>query len=118
MIAADTDCEAVSAWLNETGANSRKTYDAYRREAERFLLWAAHINKSLSEVLRDDIVEYYEFIKKVPKGSPLLGSKVCRRSNPEWRPFTGSLSKNAQRNTQLILSSLYKYLTDSGWLYA
>lgn len=118
MIAADTDCEAVSAWLNETGGNSRKTYDAYRREAERFLLWAAHINKSLSEVLRDDIVEYYEFIKNIPKGSPLLGSKVCRRSNPEWRPFTGSLSKNAQRNTQLILSSLYKYLTDTGWLYA
>ncbi|QCF28046.1 site-specific integrase (plasmid) [Hydrocarboniclastica marina] len=118
LISADTDCEAVAMWLAEVAKNSERTLEAYKREAERLLLWAADSGMALSEVLRDDLSAYHDFLEDPPKNSPLIGKKVYKRTDIRWRPFTGALSENSIKASFTILRSLYSYLSSSAWLRA
>jgi hypothetical protein len=63
LIDADSDVEAVRTWLKEYRDRPR-TLDSYRKEAERFLLWSAmKRGKNLSDINRDDVLEYGLFLR-------------------------------------------------------
>jgi hypothetical protein len=60
-ITADSDREAIGQWLAEYRA-SAQTQRAYRREAERLLLWLAEQGLTLGEVRRDHLDAFEAFL--------------------------------------------------------
>lgn len=86
-------------------AGSPDTFNAYRREVERFLQWCWLIlHKTLRDVDRNDIRQYLEFIQKPPlqwittKNVPRFVLKNgIRQQNAEWRPFVVRISKALHR---------------------
>ena len=62
QIEAANDRQAIQCWLEEF-ADSPQTQRAYRKEAERLLLWAVRRrHKPLSSLLREDFQAYQAFL--------------------------------------------------------
>ena len=117
------------------------TYNAYRREIERFLLWAWIIQKkSILSLQRADLEIYLKFCQKPPKEwigfnrvPHYLDKNGARIPNSEWRPFVMSLSKaetkdgkipdpkyyalsdKAFREIFTVLSSFYNFLIQEAY---
>ena len=115
---------------------SPDTFNAYRRELERFVTWCWFIKKTaIVNIKRLDIEEFIEFSQQPPLS--WIGTKTVARfqnengrriPNPEWRPFIVKVSKAAFQvgktpnikqfklsNTAIkqiftILSSFYQFL--------
>lgn len=115
VISAKSDGEAVAVWMAEKGRGSKNTADSYRREAERFLLWASEIlNKSLSEVMRDDFLIYERFLMDVP--GTWICKKGTKRRSHGWRPFSAQPSSKSVNYSLRVLYGLMQYLVRVGWL--
>ena len=115
-IAASTDYEALQAWLaaHKPGSN---TWRAYRREAERILLWAVLVRgKALSCLGLEDCTAYLGFLAR-PEPNWIAPRHTARWSE-DWRPFEGPLSTRSQQACVTILRSLWKWLVQRGYLHA
>ena len=100
-------------WLQALSNTQR----AYRKEAERFLLWAVvHKGKALSSMTNEDCTEYREFLADPQPRSRWCGDRGRARWSPLWRPFEGPLSTSAQRHAVTILKNLYGFLVDQNYL--
>ena len=53
-----SDVEAVLQWLRARGNRSQHTFDAYKREAEKFLTWVFNQKKELKNLTVTDITQY------------------------------------------------------------
>jgi site-specific recombinase XerD len=84
---------------------SAATFNAYRREVERFMQWSWYIaKKTIKSLRRDDIVAYIEFCQQPPaswiglkKPPRFIVKNTQRLPNPEWRPFLVTISKAEYR---------------------
>lgn len=75
-----TDIEAITAWLDARSA-SEHTRRAYRREAERLLLWAlVEKNKPLSSLTSLDCGDYVHTFRQPARRA--LGGERARRTLP------------------------------------
>ena len=86
---ADNDYQAVHAWLSlhESAATQR----AYRKEAERLILWSiVERGRALSSLTTEDAVAYRAFLRRPTPRERWVGP-VRPRSAPDWRPFSGGL---------------------------
>lgn len=114
LINASNDVDAIGLWLS-LFLNSKHTFANYRKEAERFLLWLQlEQHKQLAQTSLEDILNYQKFCQ-----NPLphwLSFKRYGRAHPLWRPFSGALSSNSLRLSQTILSSLFSWLNQAGYL--
>ena len=73
QLAAD---ERMTAEFLYSYRGSEATFNAYRRELERFLLWSKTvINKKLKQLRRPDIESFIEFIKSEQHGRRSGGNK-------------------------------------------
>jgi site-specific recombinase XerD len=80
---------------------SQDTFNAYRRDIERFLQWCQLVaSKHLKQIQRQEFESYLDFCKKPPKtwiglrNEPRFIVKNGQRViNKKWRPFVISLSK-------------------------
>ncbi len=100
-------------WLQSLSHTQR----AYRKEAERFLLWAIiHKAKALSSMSNEDCIEYRDFLADPQPRSRWCGDRGRERWSPMWRPFEGPLSASAQRHAVTILKNLYGFLVDQNYL--
>ncbi|MEQ6917461.1 tyrosine-type recombinase/integrase [Halomonas aquatica] len=113
-IAARTDAEAVARWLDEYRA-SPQTRRAYRREAERLLLWLAEQGRGLGELRREDLDGYEAFLADPRPVARWIGP-VRPRADPRWRPFRGPLSPSSRRQSLVILQGLFAWLVEAGWV--
>ncbi|UDM18940.1 tyrosine-type recombinase/integrase [Vogesella sp. XCS3] len=112
-IAASSDIEAVSAWLNEF-CDSPRTLRAYQKETDRLLMWAKQICRSpLSGLTREDFQSYETFL-----ATPLPSwcGPARPRNHPEWKPFVKGLSAPSIRHSLLILGSMMNWLVQAGYL--
>ena len=81
--------------------HSEQTYNAYRREIERFLQWSyCRAKKPLKQQKRDDIEVYIKFCQKPLKSwighkneLRFITQNQQRMPNLRWRPFVVKLSK-------------------------
>lgn len=113
QIAAETDIEAVRLWLAEY-AQSPHTLRSYRKEATRLLLWATRqLGKALSDLMREDLLAYEAFLINPP--AEWIDTAMPRHGG-ERRLFTGPLSANSVRQALGILSGLFNYLVEAGYL--
>jgi len=119
QINASNDYEAICCWLNEYRERPA-TFRTYQKESERFLLWAiAEKQKPLSSLDRDDIEAYIQFLddpKPYERWCSKSGGRGIRRGDPEWRPFTGKLSRSAKITAMSSIDSLLNYLVDARYL--
>jgi site-specific recombinase XerD len=100
-------------WLQALSNTQR----AYRKEAERFLLWAiTHKGKALSSMSNEDCTQYRDFLADPQPSNRWCGERSRERWSPLWRPFEGPLSPSAQRHAITILKNLYSFLVDQNYL--
>lgn len=120
LLQADNDLDAIKAWLAQY-IDSPNTFNSYRKEAERLLLWAnLEANKAISSLTHEDLLRYQYFLQDPqPAATWILknGSKVAR-SHPDWRPFVGPLSTSSTRQALAVLNSLFTWLVSAGYLAA
>lgn len=62
QIAASNDLQAIHAWLARF-IDTKTTFDNYRKEAERLLLWSTlQLGKPLSSLTHEDFLVYQQFL--------------------------------------------------------
>jgi integrase/recombinase XerD len=117
QIAAQTDVDAIKAWLARF-VETKATFDTYRKESERLLLWSTtELRKPLSSLTHEDLLLYQRFLADPQPAQRwvMTGRKVAR-SDPRWRPFAGPLSPASQRQAFVILNTLFAWLVNAGYL--
>jgi len=102
------DYVQVKDFLWSKGRRSEATYNAFRSESERFLLWAWCVHgKSIAALKKRDIEAYIDFVVKPPKS--WIGTAVVRRfetnqgqkrPRAEWRPFVVKMSKAERKELE------------------
>jgi site-specific recombinase XerD len=113
-VAAANDYEAIQAWLRLRVPGAH-TWRAYRKEGERFLLWAVlERRKALSSLDGDDCVAYRDFL--AAPGSEWTGPRNAQRWSEAWRPFEGPLSVRSQAAAMTIVRSLSAWLVRRHYL--
>jgi len=113
---ATNDYEAVQAWLalHETAATQR----AYRKEAERLILWAiVERGRALSSLTTDDAIAYRTFVRRPAPRERWVGPPRPRDS-VEWRPFSGGLSARSAAYALTVLSALFRWLIEQRYVLA
>ncbi|WP_321817159.1 MULTISPECIES: tyrosine-type recombinase/integrase [unclassified Paraburkholderia] len=118
QIAAANDLEAIRAWLARI-ADSKATFETYRKEAERLLLWAiVQLGKPLSSLTHEDLLAYQQFLADPQPAARWVagGGRKHARDDPRWRPFYGPLSATSQRQAMVILNALFSWLVSAGYL--
>jgi site-specific recombinase XerD len=113
----DTDIRAVTAWLDARSA-SEHTRRAYRREAERLLLWAlVEKRKPLSSLDHDDCAEYITaFLADPQPAARWVATGRLERCFAAWRPFAGPLSDRSRESARSILGAMFEWLIDANYL--
>jgi integrase/recombinase XerD len=109
QIAATNDLDALRAWLARfTG--TKTTFENYRKEAERLLLWSiVQLGKPLSSLTHEDLLVYQHFLAD-PQPVALWvagGGRKHPRSDARWRPSYGALSAASQRQAMVILNVMF-----------
>ena len=129
-LSARNDLEAINAWLSRYKVGSH-TLRAYRKEAERFLLWAIlEARKPVSSLTVEDCISYRNFLWYLGRQTPDVWAQTYRfpqaqwiarrgvaRFSPEWRPFEGPLSASSQKTALTILQSMMQWLTEQSYLH-
>lgn len=117
QITANTDAEAIMAWLARF-IDTKTTFDNYRKEAERLLLWSGlELGKPLSSLSHEDFMVYQRFIADPqPSERWVMKKRKVARGNPDWRPFAGPLSPTSQRQAIVILNAMFSWLVTAGYL--
>jgi integrase len=114
LLAANNDLEAVEAWLGLQ--ESESTQRAYRKEAERLMLWAIiERDKPLSSLAHEDAVAYRAFLRRPAPASRWIGQVVARDAR-HWKPFQAGLSPRSTAYALSVLSSLFRWLTEQRYL--
>ncbi|MHD0644649.1 tyrosine-type recombinase/integrase [Pseudomonas aeruginosa] len=99
-------------WLNSNNT-SKATFDSYRRDVDRLMLWMWFVRPSedpknrvpalFKDLHRSDIEAFVEFCKNPPMA--WRGTETKRRflkiggeriPNPEWRPFVARVAKQTR----------------------
>lgn len=115
-LSADNDYQAVQAWLSLQ--ESAATLRAYRKEAERLILWAVlERGRALSSLTVEDAVAYRAFLRRPSPASRWVGP-ARPRTSPEWRPFGGPLSPRSMSYAISVIGALYRWLMEQGYLLA
>jgi site-specific recombinase XerD len=101
-------------WLAELSNTQR----AYRKEAERLLIWAiVERKKPLSSLTTEDCTAYRDFLRDPVPRSKWCAPRSRQRWSPLWRPFEGPLSPQAQRQAVVILQNLWSFLVEQSYLF-
>ncbi len=113
---AHNDYEAVQAWLSlhESSATQR----AYRKEAERLILWAiVERGCALSSLSTEDAIAYRAFLRRPAPRQRWVGP-ARPRGSPEWRPFVDGLSTRSTAYALSVLAALFRWLIEQRYVLA
>jgi site-specific recombinase XerD len=129
-LVARNDLEAIKVWLSR-GKPGSHTLRAYRKEAERFLLWTVlEAGKALSSLTVEDCISYRDFLwhigrepddqwhqrYRIPQVE-WIGPRGIERFSSRWRPFEGALSESSQQTALVILKGMMQWLTEQNYLH-
>ncbi len=118
LISATNDIDAITAWLARF-IGSPNTFNNYRKEAERLLLWSTlAAQKPVSSLTHEDLLAYQHFLKNPQPADQWVmrsGRKVAR-GHADWRPFAGPLAPTSHRQAIIILNAMFSWLVTAGYL--
>lgn len=116
VLTADNDYQAVQAWLELH--ESPMTQRAYRKEAERLILWAIiERGKALSSLTIEDAIAFRAFIRGPSPKHRWVGP-VSPRSSPAWRPFQGALSPRSAAFALSVLNAMFRWMIEQRYVLA
>ena len=118
QIAATNDVDAIKAWLARF-VDTKTTFDNYRKEAERLLLWCSiELGKPLSSINHEDWLCYKQFLRNPQPAARWVSQEGRKfpRSHAHWRPFAGPLAPASQRQASVILNALFSWLVNAAYL--
>lgn len=130
QIGALDDRHAVELWLAARAGNSN-TLRAYRRVAERLLLWCRYERQvGLAAMQVSDCIHYRTWLSTLGRQDPdqwrqagwripadqWIGRRAARRDSPDWRPFDGPLSQRSVEQELLIVKALFTFLLKGGYI--
>jgi len=113
---ADNDYAAVQAWLglHESPATQR----AYRKEAERLMLWAIiERGRPLSSLTTEDATAYRNFLRQPAPRERWVGP-ARPRSAADWKPFSDALSPRSAAYALQVLGALFRWLVQQRYVLA
>lgn len=116
ILGVDNDYDAVQAWLalHESPATQR----AYRKEAERLILWAIVARgKALSSLTTRDATDYRAFLRRPTPRERWVGPPRPRTST-DWRPFVDNLSARSIAHALAVLSAMFRWLVEQRYVVA
>jgi site-specific recombinase XerD len=117
QIGAVNDRAAIEVWLAARAAGSPHTERAYRREAERLLLWAVFARgRALSSLNVDDAIAYRAFLSDPTPRSTWVGPSSVPRFSAQWRPFTGPLANRSVAQALTVVRSMADWLVAMRYL--
>lgn len=99
--------------------DKKTTFDNYRKEAERLLLWSTiQMGKPLPSLTHEDWLVYQAFLLDPQPRERWVTSEGRKfpRSHPDWKPFAGPLLPASQRQAGVILNSMFSWLVNAGYL--
>ena len=99
LIQAQTDEQAIAAWLHARASNSESTFDRYQREARRFLEYIEKRGRTLNTVTIEDVRAYEQ---------ALLSGRATGKPR----------KKAAVDGVFSVLGSLMSLLSAAGYLHA
>lgn len=123
------DVAAIQRWLALKPVRGHAGR-AYRKEAERLLLWAVlERGKILNALNVEDCTAYREFLGLIGRvdddvwlarfrmpQSAWIGAPGAARDSRFWRPFQGPLGAASQRQAVTILKGMLAWLNAQGYL--
>ncbi|XQM37985.1 Integrase (plasmid) [Cupriavidus sp. H19C3] len=115
-LGASNDYQAVQAWLalHESPATQR----AYRKEAERLILWAiVERERPLSSLTTEDAIAYRTFLRRPTPHKRWVGPPRPRTSS-EWRPFAQALSPRSTAYALSVLGAMFRWLIQQRYVLA
>ena len=136
-LAAQNDYQAIYEWLSLYKSH---TYQSYRKEAERLLLWCLFtMQKPLSSLTTADLALFRDFLFNPQPASVWVAKRKYPRTHEKWRPFVnpnsppdepaaiaadpsqevvlkGSMSRESISHTLTVLGGLFEYLTSQQYL--
>ena len=116
VLRANNDYDAVQAWLSLHEAPA--TLRAYRKEAERLILWAIiERGVALSSLATEDAVAYRAFLRQ-PSPTQRWVGPASPRTGAEWRPFVSGLSARSRAYALTVLSSMFRWLIEQRYVLA
>ena len=115
---ARNDMEAVRLWLSTfLTAGKTRTFEAYRREVERFYVWCLNeAQVALSGVNTSHALAYQAFLAKIP--AAYIGRHGVTRDDARWRPWRGQLTPRSQLYALTVIKVMMEALTKAGYLSA
>lgn len=118
VAAARARAATAEAWIEDWIAKrteSQETARAYRREAQRFLMWlAVERRRSLAEATDDDCRAYIAFLRAVP--TEWMSRRGGERFGPGWAPFSRQPGIASQRYALGLLNAFAAWLVRAGRL--
>lgn len=119
MLAARNDHAAILEWLasKQPGAEGAQsaTQRAYRKEAERLLLWAILMRKKpMSSLTVEDATAFTEFLADPP--ADWCGKRHHQRWSTHWRPLEKKLQPAAIRQAMVVLRALFAWLVKHNYM--
>jgi len=113
---ASTDMQAVNIWLATfLTAKKMRTFEAYRREVERFYIWCLQeARTALSSVSTAHAMRYQRFLAEIPV--TYIGNARVTREDPRWRPWRGPLTQKSQSYALTVIKVMMEALTNAGYL--
>ncbi len=115
-IDAQTDTEAVQTWLRAKGNRSANTFDSYRRESVRLLLWLGEQQINLKEMKVEDVHLFYKHLAHPPKH---WIRPIKPRQDEVLLPtqvLAGSLSNKSIAYARTVLAQMCTYLQDAEYI--
>lgn len=113
---AKNDFEAIRIWLKTfLDADKLATFDAYRREIERFYLWCIlEAQVPLSSVSLGHALGYQQFLKAIPP--KYITTERVARHDLRWKPFRGQLDPKSQAYAIGVVGQFFRAAHVNGYL--
>jgi integrase len=120
---ARTDVEAIVTWLRAKVGDKAldnhapETARLYEQQAFRLMLWCVSVRRiALSSMQSDDCEAYMAWLKDIPP--EWISRSRARRWDTAagWAPFASQLNRASRQLAIRIVSSMFTWLVDEGYL--
>lgn len=110
------DHQILETWLK---GFRNHTLRAYKREAERLMMWAETIrHSSILDLNPHDLNDYLEFLKDPQPTELWVADRNYHRDHEKWRPFTGPLKEQTFNYAVTVIKAMYADMVQIGFLKA
>lgn len=111
-----SDAQAAAVWIRAKGSRTENTFDTYRREAARLLIWLEEQGLSLKEMKVDHVHLFFAHLASPPRHWIRPRKPARDQALAMTQLLASPLSASSIAQTRTILGGMCSYLQDAGYL--